>query len=115
MQAIWRQAMHFKRQVVASLIVSALLGVCGQVLVAQVDQGTITGVVQDSSGAVISNAKVTLTNADLGQVLKTRSDGAGIYVFSPIKIGNYSITVTADGFETTTQTNLQLNIQQRLN
>jgi len=33
---------------------------------AQVDQGTITGSVQDSSGAVLVNAHVTLTNADTG-------------------------------------------------
>ena len=31
---------------------------------AQLDQGTITGIVQDPSGAVIANANVTLTNVD---------------------------------------------------
>jgi hypothetical protein len=81
----------------------------------QVDQGTITGVVQDTSGAVVGNASVTLTNVDEGIVLKSKTDGAGIFIFSPVKIGNYSITATASGFETTTQTNLHLNLQERLN
>lgn len=81
----------------------------------QADQGSISGVVQDPSGAVIPSATVTLTNTNLGQVLTTKSDGSGVYVFSPVKIGDYSLTVSAQGFATTTHSNLHLNIQQRLN
>lgn len=84
-------------------------------LLAQVDQGTITGIVQDSTGAVIGNANVTLTSLDTGQVLRMKADGGGVYVFSPVKIGNYEITVAAPGFETTKQSNLHVSIQQRLN
>ena len=84
-------------------------------LFGQVDQGTITGIIQDPTGAVIGNANVTLTNLDTQQILKAKADGGGVYVFSPVKIGNYQISVTAAGFETTTQTNLHLSIQQRLN
>ena len=82
---------------------------------AQVDQGTITGVVQDSSGAVIPGAQVTLTEINTGVVLHTTSNGSGIYVFSPIKIGNYRVNATAAGFKATTQEHIQLNLQQRLN
>lgn len=81
----------------------------------QADQGTITGVVQDPSGAVIANANVTLISEDTGARLTATTDGGGVYVFSPIKIGKYKVTATAAGFETTTQTNLHLSIQQRLN
>jgi len=81
----------------------------------QADQGTITGVVQDPSGAVVGSANVTLTNVDTGLVVKTKADGAGVYVFSPVKIGSYSVTASATGFETTTETNLHLDLQQRLN
>src|SRR5579859_3580117 len=84
-------------------------------LFGQADQGTITGVVQDPSGAVIGGANVVLTNIDEGQVLKSKTDGAGVYTFSPIKIGNYQVSVSVGGFETTTQTNLHVDIQQRLN
>ena len=45
----------------------------------QADQGTITGVIQDPSGAAIGNASVTLTNDDTGQVLKSNSNGSGVY------------------------------------
>jgi hypothetical protein len=98
-----------------ALLAFALLLVPGQVVLGQVDQGTITGVVQDSSGAVIPKASVTLTSIDQGWILKTISDGSGVFVFSPIKIGNYSISASDPGFQTTTQTNLHLNIQQTLN
>ena len=81
----------------------------------QADQGTITGVVQDPTGAVVGSASVTLTNVDTGLVVKTKADGGGVYVFSPVKIGSYSVTASAAGFETTTETNLHLDLQQRLN
>jgi len=107
--------MTFKRQWILATLLLAVLFAPAHLLYGQLDQGTITGVVQDPTGAVIANAAVTLTNVDEGQVLKTKTDGSGIYVFSPIKIGNYSITVGAPKFQTTTQTNLHVSIQQRLN
>src|ERR1700733_1663365 len=82
---------------------------------AQVDQGTITGVVQDSSGAVIPNASISLTNVDTGLVLQAKSNGSGLFTFSPIKIGAYSISVTAPGFQTFTQENLRVDVGARVN
>ncbi|WP_255462600.1 TonB-dependent receptor [Granulicella sp. WH15] len=82
---------------------------------AQVDQGAITGVVQDSTGAVVPEAKVTVTNIDTGLVLEGSSNNSGIYVFSPLKIGNYRVSATAQGFQTTVQENLHLDAQQRMN
>ena len=52
-------------------------------LSAQVDEGAINGVVQDSSGAAVPNAHVTLLNTDQGITLETNSSGGGEYVFSP--------------------------------
>src|SRR5271170_5174268 len=81
---------------------------------AQVDQGSITGVVQDSTGAVVPNAHVTLLNTDVGLSLETTADGSGLYTFSPVRIGHYSVSVTAPGFSTTTQQNLTVNVSQNL-
>src|SRR6266481_9615161 len=86
-----------------------------QVAMAQVDQGAITGVVQDSSGAVVPNAQVTVKNTDTGLVLQGTTNGSGFYVFSPLKIGNYRVSDTAKGFQTTQRDNLHLDAQQRLN
>ena len=84
-------------------------------LLGQMDQGTITGVVQDKTGAVVPNASVTLTNTDTGLVLQTKSDGSGIYVFPPVNIGDFMVSATAPGFQTTTQRNVHLDVQARLN
>jgi hypothetical protein len=81
---------------------------------AQVDQGAITGVVRDSKGAVVRGALVSLTNIDTNFTLKGKSGADGEYDFSPIKIGNYTVSATAPGFETTTQENITVNIQDRL-
>jgi len=81
---------------------------------AQVDQGAITGLVQDPTGAVIPNAQVTLTNVDTNLTLQTQTDSSGNYVFSPIKIGKYKVSVAAAGFQTTTQENIQLHVQDRI-
>jgi Carboxypeptidase regulatory-like domain len=57
---------------------------------AQIDQGAITGVVQDSPGAAIAGARVRLTAVDTGLILESATNSSGVYVFSPLKIGNYS-------------------------
>lgn len=80
----------------------------------QADQGAITGQVADASGAVIANADVKLTNVDTGLTLETKTDSSGVYVFSPIKIGTYKVTVTAAGFSTTTQENITVHVQDRV-
>ena len=76
---------------------------------------TLTGVVQDSSGAVIANAQVTATNIDTGLALETKSNSSGVFVISPLKIGNYAVTASSTGFQTVSRENLHLDAQQRLN
>lgn len=83
-------------------------------LFAQVDQGAVTGVVTDTTGAAISNAKVSLTNTDTGFVQEQSTNSSGIYVFTAVKIGRYSVTATANGFGAVTRTNVVVQIQSRL-
>jgi hypothetical protein len=92
-----------------------LLALCASSLFAQLDQGTITGVVQDSSGGLVSGARVRLTNIDTAFVLQTKTDAKGVYAFPPVKIGRYQVSAAAPGFQTTVQQNLQLHVQERLN
>lgn len=81
---------------------------------AQVDQGVITGLVQDSTGAVIPHANVTLTNTGTGFIVHTRSDGQGLFSFPPEKVGNYRLDASTKGFEKTVQENIHLDVQSRL-
>jgi hypothetical protein len=79
-----------------------------------VDEGSVTGTVTDASGAVVPNAQVTLLNTDQGITAETRSNNSGEYFFSPVRIGHYTVTVTAKGFAKTTQENLTVVIAQHL-
>src|SRR5258708_39165374 len=78
-------------------LLTLLLGVlfAVQVAMAQVDQGAITGVVEDTSVAVVPNAQVMVKNTDTGRERQGTTNGSGFYVFSPLKIGNYTVSVTA--------------------
>ena len=82
----------------------------GVVALAQVDTGSITGVISDASGAVVSGAKVTLTNQGTGGSLTVTTGADGVYKFSPVKIGSYKIVATAQGFQTTTQSDVKVDI-----
>ncbi len=101
---------------------NSLLAVTGTSLVfafapsafCQVDQGAITGTVVDPTGAVVPNAQVTLLNTDQGITLQTQSSSGGSYTFAPVRIGNYTVTVTAPGFATTTQQKLTVAVGQQL-
>ncbi len=80
----------------------------------QVDAGSITGTVTDATGAVVPDAQVSLVNTDQGITLQTRSGPSGVYTFAPVRIGHYKLTVTANGFATTTQTNLTVQVAEAL-
>lgn len=63
---------------------------------------TLTGVVSDTSGAVVPGASVKLTNEASGNTYVTRTDAAGYFSFAAIAVGNftYKLTVDKKGFET---------------
>jgi Carboxypeptidase regulatory-like domain len=60
---------------------------------------TISGTIQDSSGAVIAGAQIEITGGDLAQPVVLASDGLGKFASSELKTGTYSVRVTRDGFE----------------
>lgn len=91
------------------------LSLAAPMMFAQLDQGAITGVVTDITGAVIPNAKVTLTATGTGFAQERTTNASGIYVFAPVKIGNYQVTVEASGFKKTTRENVHIGIQERVN
>ena len=62
--------------------------------------GSIFGTVTDPSGAVISAARVTLSNLDTGLSRNTLTDSIGSYQFLTVPVGeNYVVEVQAKGFE----------------
>jgi len=81
---------------------------------AQVDTATVTGTVRDASGAVVTNATVTATETDTGIKVTAKSKSDGNYVITPLKIGRYSVSAEASGFQTETRQNIVLDVQQNV-
>jgi len=81
---------------------------------AQVDTGTIFGTVSDQSGAVVPGADVTLTNEGTSLSVKITTTSFGGYNFTPLKIGNYTITVEKAGFEKVVHPHIPLQVQEQV-
>jgi hypothetical protein len=60
--------------------------------------GTINGTVTDPSGAVVSSAKVVITNTGTAQKINLTSSSSGSFSSGPLDPGQYKVEVTAKGF-----------------
>jgi hypothetical protein len=76
-----------------------LLGFAVLPAAAQSGLGTVRGTVLDATGAVIPNAKVTLTNTNTGVAQPAESNSAGLYHFGSVPIGSYTLAVESAGFK----------------
>src|SRR4051812_14770635 len=76
------------------VLVSAMTSFLG----AQTYRGGIAGTVQDSSGAAVPGAKVSLTGTDTGFKREMVSTSSGDYSFQDLPLGNYSVEITSAGF-----------------
>jgi len=72
-----------------------------QSLSGQTFRGGIAGTVQDSTGAVVANAKITLIGTETGSKHETLSTSSGDYSFQDLPLGTYNVVVDALGFSTT--------------
>src|SRR5579871_5136902 len=77
---------------------------------AQVDTGAGLGTVTDTSGAEVRGATVTITNEGTSATLSTATGNDGGYKFTPLPIGQYTVTVTFQGFSTVTQKHVTVNV-----
>jgi outer membrane receptor protein involved in Fe transport len=74
---------------------------------------SVTGRVSDSSGAVIPNAKVTITNVATLIDRSTITNESGYYTFSLLQPGRYQMTVESQGFKPITRSGLVFETDQR--
>ncbi|QNI37455.1 carboxypeptidase regulatory-like domain-containing protein [Edaphobacter albus] len=82
-----------------------LLSLCSVVLLVSgltLGQGTtsrISGIVTDSSGAIVANATITAVNEGTGATYVMKSSNAGTYAFDLLQVGRYTIKTEAPGFK----------------
>ncbi len=108
----------FSRQFGNVFIFSAMVVLVGLAATspawAQKDMGNIVGVVKDGAGAVVTDAKVDVTDLDRGTVFPTKTNSTGEFVAGPLKIGQYTVTVEKAGFKKAVAGPITLNVQDRI-
>jgi hypothetical protein len=77
---------------------------------AQIDRGSVSGIVTDPSGAGITGAKVTVTNSAMGTQNSTVTTGVGDYTIPELPAGVYSVTVVAPGFSTLIRNGITVSV-----
>jgi carboxypeptidase family protein len=86
--------------VLSLLVVAGFLAITTTpIAYAQVTTAAIHGIVSDSTGAVVPNAKVTALNTATGISTVTTTNRSGFFTFTALQIGPYTVDVQAPGFE----------------
>src|ERR1700731_2956595 len=89
-----------------------LAGVCSAPAMAQRLDGTLRVTVTDKMGAVILDAKVTVTNEGTSVGITATASSAGTYVFPDLLVGSYTVTVKKEGFKKTVSKGVQVESNQ---
>ncbi|HEV2135811.1 MAG TPA: TonB-dependent receptor [Terracidiphilus sp.] len=106
------KALPWKRLAIVGAVIAALVAFSPQTRAQE--NATVTGTVTDSSGAVVPNAKVELTNTATGVKRSVTSNSVGAYRFPNVGIGTYDMVVTASGFAKFTKTGIVVNVASNL-
>ena len=101
----WRSVMCF----VGSLTTAILL-VSSSLAQTTISTGSIVGTVTDPTGAVVSDAKVTITDRGTGAAVTVTTTSTGTYASGSLLPGKYDVKVEAKGFKTT-----QFNVDVQVN
>jgi carboxypeptidase family protein/TonB-dependent receptor-like protein len=72
--------------------------------------GSISGVVTDSTGAVVSGATVKVTNINTGVTATAKTNSAGVYNASSLNPGTYRVEAEASGFKTSLANNILVEV-----
>ncbi len=72
--------------------------------------GAIQGAVTDQSGAAVPKAAITVHNEATGETRSTLTDDSGLYLVASLPVGRYKISVKATGLQSTTVTDLVLEV-----
>ena len=94
---------------VISFALSVLLATAGAAA-AQIATGTVSGVVHDSTGAVLAGVTVTMKNVATGATRTATSDAEGRYQIPGIEPGEYELRAAFAGFKTVVKSPLAVTV-----
>jgi hypothetical protein len=78
------------------------------------DNATVNGTVTDTTGALVTNAAITLIAPATGRTRSVTSNTTGVFQFANVGIGTYTLTVSAAGFQKYTKAGITVNVAQTL-
>src|SRR2546423_8757422 len=99
----------FKLTVLVTCLCCVVL-LTAAISVAQTGTSNITGSVHDSNGAVVAGATVKAKNEATGIESTQTTTDSGVYAFSSLPVGNYTITIEKTGFKILQKTNNALEV-----
>ena len=93
-----------------NLVLLAFVLVWASWAAAQLTTGILTGTVTDQSGAAVPGARVTVKNLETGMARSTVTGPRGRYEVSSLQVGEYEVTVSMPGFQTSVRTGIELTV-----
>ena len=103
---------HLKRRWFTLILFNVCLLTGSVPGLAQLQAGRIVGQVSDPQHAVVTKATITVTNTATNVSLTVTTDESGNYVVTPLNPGTYSVTATAQGFQTEVRNGIELTVGQ---
>lgn len=91
----------------------ALFGAGSCILMAQAVSGTILGSVQDTTGAAIAGAPVTISSSETGVARTVITNTNGEYDVPSLPPGTYNATTEVKGFKKVSVSGIRLNVDQK--
>jgi len=96
-----------------SLLAGLLIGFLSTPVKAQYEDGSLIGTIHDSTGAVVGNATVTVTNINTGIVTTVHTGDSGNYEVPSLRVGVYTIEAEAPGFAEAEAKNITISVAGR--
>src|SRR5689334_9841250 len=98
----------------ARILAAALILLAPCTAYGQLSTASLTGIVRDTTGAVVPGATVTLTNIATNVERSTVSNSAGNYSFLNVPPGRYTMQTSATGFRLNKVSEFELNVNQTM-
>ena len=102
------------RSIRITLCIAVLLMFAGRLFAQAGATGTILGTVTDATGAIVANAKVTVTNTATNVPFRTTTSSAGDYYAPSLNPGSYKVSVEAPGFQKSVTDAFTLTVDQKV-
>ena len=105
---------NFAHRIVTAILVAATLIFSMAPALAQMNTGEIDGVVRDPSGAVIVSAAIAAVESGTQLKYSTRTNESGEFLLAQLPVGEYTLTVSKDGFKQVVQSKISMHAGDRL-